>query len=81
MENDNWEIWKEEYDEICKLELERGKADKEIARRLLIFTEGFMYKILSTDTDKLSPKSLKILNEIREKNKLMIPKNMKEENA
>jgi len=72
MEVDSWEIWKEEYDEICRLELEKGEATKELARRFLIWTEGFVLKVLNTNMMELSEKNLKILKELSEKNKLML---------
>lgn len=70
-EFNTWKIWKEEFDEICRLELEGG-INKKGARRLLIFTEGFMFKVSSTNTNELDLESLNILKEIRKKNKLMM---------
>ena len=70
---DNFNIWKEEYDEICKLEMEKGQADKSIARRLLIFTEGFLYKVVSLTKEEMTPDVIRILTKIREKNLMMLP--------
>ena len=71
MDTDNWEIWKDEYDEICRLEMKEGRTDTDISRRFLIFTEGFVYKVLTTDMSKLSDKNKKILRELRENNLMM----------
>lgn len=70
---DSWAIWKEEFDEINKIELKK-EENRELARRLLIFTEGFMYKLIATNPIDLTKKSLKILMEIREKNLEMMKK-------
>lgn len=70
----NWDIWKEEFDEICKIELDSG-MNEDLARRLLIFTEGFMYKILGMKKEDFTPEINIILNKIREKNLLMMEKN------
>ena len=74
MEIINFDIWKEEYDEISKLRLERGKADREISRRLLIWTEGFVLKCMNTDMNKLDERNMKILKDLREKNLAMMSK-------
>ena len=70
----NFDIWKEEFDEICKLEMEKGEVDKELARRFLIFTEGFLYKVSGLKKEEMTTDVIGILNEIRQKNLMMLLK-------
>lgn len=70
---DSWKIWKEEFDAIAQQEMEEG-ITKESARRLLIFTEGFMMKVFKEGIENLSDETMEILMQIREKNLLMMEK-------
>lgn len=60
--------WKEEYIAITKAERKQGITE-EIARRMLIWTEGFMMKtMLMLDEDNMSEEDIKIAREIRKLN-------------
>lgn len=57
-------IWKEEYEAIVAKEKKIG-ATREIARRMLVWTEGFMHKTMSLEPTK---EDRKVMQEIRELN-------------
>jgi len=64
----NLNFWEEEFGVINKEILEKG-ATRETARRLLIFTEGFMYKIATMK--ELTEEEIIICKRIRQRNKEM----------
>lgn len=73
----DWKIWKEEYDAIATQELKeikKGKHSKATARRMLIWTEGFMLKALTIDINEMTEEDKKILSELRIKNLEMLGK-------
>jgi hypothetical protein len=65
-------LWEEEYDAITKAEEKEGDT-KEIARRLLIWTEGFVMKVSSMSIFELNDeKNRTILQRIFAKNKTIM---------
>ena len=64
----NWKLWLEEFQEINK-EVNKEKYIKETARRLLVFTEGFMFKVISTSNEEIQSKDVQeIISKIRNEN-------------
>lgn len=67
-----FDIWLEEYNAIAKDQMDNGPSENN-ARRLLIFTEGFMHKVTNTDIEELTPNDMSVLMQLREKNMMMLP--------
>ncbi len=70
----NFGMWKEELDKICKLEKDclKSKDWKKMNRRIQIFLGTFTYKVGNINKDELSLEDLELLNQIREKIKLLM---------
>jgi len=67
MEDKGLSVWLEEFEEICKLNVETNS--RELARRLLIFTEGFYLKVKQFTIEDLKNTEIQeILKKIRIKN-------------
>jgi len=63
---DKLRIYEEEFDEIEK-QMEIEGATKQTSRRMLIFTEAFMFTIIQTKKEEVDDEARKILKRLREK--------------
>ena len=63
----NFEIWLEEYKAITKAQLKNG-FNRANARRILIWTEGFMHKTMGNVPEENTDKDMEIIAEIRKLN-------------
>lgn len=67
MDDKGLNIWLEEFEEICKLN--EKENSRELARRLLIFTEGLYFKLKQFTLEDLNnPEIIEIFKKIRIKN-------------